>query len=279
MQETQKAAAQVKVSTKIKSELLPRIQLTENQLKVMKDKYLRDASSAEEWLMGVAENIALGEILHEPSVDENELFKGVDYVKRKFDTGNGTATTTYYLHQNMKNYNEQNANFRKLIENLYQIASGHPIASDIVNKTRSKFYKLLSNFEFLPNSPTLMNAGRELQQLSACYVLPVYDSIDGIYDSVKHMAIIHKSGGGTGFSFGRLRESGAQVQSTMGIASGPTTFMQIFDKSTEVVRQGGTRRGANMGILPYNHPNIMDFIHLKEKPGVLDNFNIGCCQE
>jgi len=176
-----------------------------------------------------------------------------------------------YLKKTKKGFEKPESMFRRIAKN---IASADKLYKQDSKKSEKEFYQIMTNLEFLPNTPTLRNAGRKMQQLAACFVLPVEDSIEDIFESVKNLAIIQKTGGGTGFSFSRLRPKNSSVKETGGIASGPVSFMKVFDSATAAIKEGGIRRGANMGILRIDHPDILEFITAKKDPHKLTNFNI-----
>ncbi|MCP4666660.1 MAG: vitamin B12-dependent ribonucleotide reductase [Deltaproteobacteria bacterium] len=198
-------------------------------------------------------------IKNEPALSEN----AIKVLERRYLKKDGKGRTIETPEQM----------FRRVAHHIARAEKKYEGAST-AEKMEKIFYSMMTEFKFLPNSPTLMNAGRRLGQLAACFVLPVQDSMDGIFDTLKHAALIHKSGGGTGFAFSRLRPKNSQVGTTGGVASGPVSFMKIFNTATEQVKQGGTRRGANMAILRVDHPDILEFIHSKRDNQELNNFNI-----
>lgn len=245
------------------------IQTTVNQMKVIQDKYLKDGKSVEQWLRDVAKNIALAELLYNKKVDRKEIFNNVKVNISKTNIY-GNESEIIRFHSGL-DYNERNKNFMVYVSNLYKLYEKH---IDIIKPIEDSFYNLLSQWKFLPGTPTLANASRDLQMLSSCFVLPIEDSIESWMKTAHDTAIVHKMAGGTGFDFSNIRPKGDIVKTTHGTASGPISPMKIINHTTNEIKAGSLRRGANMSTLSVYHPDILDFIELKSKEGMLENFNI-----
>jgi len=226
-------------------------------------------------MFGVSEGEKTG--MHETTIDMNGVFEDLISGNELLNISDNSKKVLErrYLRKGSdgKPVEDIEALFNRVARN---IASAENIVrnGDDPRKVEEKFFHLMASLDFMPNSPTLMNAGRELQQLSACFVLPVEDSIESIFDTVKNTALIHKSGGGTGFSFSRIRPKNDIVSTSHGYASGPISFLKVFNEATEAINQGGFRRGANMGVLRVDHPDILDFIQVKSEDKTISNFNI-----
>jgi len=282
------------MSEKVRQELiemiLPEPGFSANALAVLEKRYLiKDENgnaieTPKEMLCRVARNIALMDVLYDPRVYEGEV-RAKERTPQEEYGASGIASGSEELLEMLSDFSDKDWDTLKMAferlksQDLMRISwdEMHEFVldnQDEVAKTAAEFYAMMAECKFMPNSPALMNAGRDLQQLSACFVLPVEDSMSSIFDSLKHAALIHQSGGGTGFSFSRLRPKNDVVRSTGGVASGPVSFMKVFNAATEAVKQGGVRRGANMGILRVDHPDILEFITCKTDTKELTNFNI-----
>ncbi len=238
--------------------------LSDNSIKVLERRYLKRDENGNvienpmQMFCRIAKAVSLADLIYN-GASKGEVYDGV-----KCEEKNGVNLILY-------NQKDSDENFKIYQSNLLRLKAKH---NEVIERTSLNFYEMMAKLEFLPNSPTLMNAGRELGQLSACFTLPIDDSMDSIFKTLRDTAMIHKSGGGTGFSFSNLRPKNSVVKSTGGVASGPVSFMKVYDAATEAVKQGGTRRGANMGILRVDHPDILEFITCKENDKQINNFNI-----
>ncbi len=270
------------------------VSFSENAIAVLEKRYLRKDESGNaieapaDMLWRVAKNIALMDVFHcpalkrKPKAGQEALIacsgsEGGECVSGVTDADNASDEPLDVSEWDWATLKMAHGRFveeGELMASWEEVQEAVKANSRRLRASAEKFYKLMAEGKFMPNSPALMNAGRELQQLSACFVLPVEDTMVSIFDSLKHAALIHQSGGGTGFSFSRLRPKNDMVRSTGGVASGPVSFMKVFNSATEAVKQGGVRRGANMGILRVDHPDILEFITCKTDTKELTNFNI-----
>jgi ribonucleoside-diphosphate reductase alpha chain len=255
------------------------MKLTVNAITILKSRYLiRDekgevCETPKQMLIRVARYIGLIDAFYWSDVYDKNGRQPIRQVG-DFQYKPSIGLSDYELKMMKRLYNRLGGEGKMKVEFEKLLSIIEERWNDLYENVIDVFFQVMANRYFLPNSPTLMNANAPLGQLSACFVLPVEDSMESIFETLKNTALIHKSGGGTGFSFSRLRPKGDTVKSTSGVASGPVSFMRIYDMATEVIKQGGKRRGANMGILRIDHPDIIDFIYAKSEEGVLRNFNI-----
>ncbi|HHY93598.1 MAG TPA: hypothetical protein GX513_01115, partial [Firmicutes bacterium] len=261
------------------------VELSENALTVLRKRYLakdeqgRVIETPEQLFRRVARNIALVDGLYLPEVydpagqqkSHGESARPAPAWPNRLGALDGLTRWDWEMLLRAYMWLDRQGHMKVPWEQLVQLLERE---SARVRSFQDEMYRAMAEKKFLFNSPTLMNAGRELSQLSACFVLPVEDSLTGIFESIKHAALIHQSGGGTGMSFSRLRPKNDVVRSTGGVASGPVSFMRVFNAATEAIKQGGTRRGANMGILRVDHPDILEFISSKQDNADITNFNI-----
>ncbi len=270
--------------------ILPEPGFSANALAVLEKRYLikdeegNAIETPEEMLCRVARNIALMDVLYDSRIHEGGAVATEKVIPEHSWTSDVAPESQRLLDMlsrfSDKDWDTLKMAFERLTAQGLTTVSWDEMRRFVLDnqaevvRTAAEFYAMMAECKFMPNSPALMNAGRDLQQLSACFVLPVEDSMSSIFDSLKHAALIHQSGGGTGFSFSRLRPKNDVVRSTGGVASGPVSFMKVFNAATEAVKQGGVRRGANMGILRVDHPDILEFITCKTDTKELTNFNI-----